>query len=106
MSPCWGWLKGVTAIGRFGPERLLICLDRRQVLGERELEPHEAVHVGVGEMMDHLSWSPAALSVGRPKLPIVEPAQRRGEALFVLKIRTVVRAGYPHPVVELCPHRR
>src|SRR5215831_5189890 len=50
-------------VGEFSPKGLLISLDRRLILGERQLEAHERIHVTVSDMMNKLPDRPAARAI-------------------------------------------
>jgi hypothetical protein len=50
-------------VPQLGPAGLVVGLYRRRLFGERELEPHVAVEVAVGEMVDDLADGPAAGAV-------------------------------------------
>ena len=59
-------------VGEFGPAGFEVRLDRGDILGEREFETGEGVHVAVGDVMDQLADGPAAGAVGRVELLVVE----------------------------------
>jgi hypothetical protein len=59
-------------IGQLGPEFLVVRLDGGPVLGEREADADAGVHVAVGDVMDELADSPAAVTVRRVELDRAE----------------------------------
>ena len=67
-----GWGDGRFRVGEFGPAGFEVGLDGWYVLGEREFEASESVHVAVGNVMDQLADGPAAGPVGRVELLVVE----------------------------------
>ena len=57
-------------VGELGPPLLEVGLDRRAVLGQGPLEAHQAVHVTVRQVVDHLADRPAAGPVGGVELVV------------------------------------
>ncbi len=80
-----------TSIGwccrKCGPCSFVVGLDRRPVLRERELEPHIAVDVTVGDMVDELAYRPAAFAIGSIELRVVEALDRGAKMLGQLAQR-------------------
>jgi hypothetical protein len=56
------------SVRKLGPQIFVIGLDGGLVLGERELEAREGVHVAVADVVYELADSPAAWTIGRVKL--------------------------------------
>jgi hypothetical protein len=50
-------------VGQLGPEFLVVGLDGGPILGEREADADAGIHVAVGDVMDELADSPAAVAV-------------------------------------------
>lgn len=55
------------------PRRLVVGLDQRLVVRQRQFEPHVAVHVAVGNMMNDLANRPSSFPVRRIKLSVTQP---------------------------------
>ena len=72
------------AIVQEGPGFLVVRLDGGPVLGEREPDADDRVHVRVSDMVDELADSPAALAVGCVELRVVEAGD--GVAQFLGQI--------------------
>src|SRR5450755_4426577 len=55
---------GGAGIEKLGPALLIVTFDGGSVLGEREAEAAETVHVTVGEVVDDLANGPTAGAIG------------------------------------------
>lgn len=67
----------IAVIRQPGPSILIVGFDGGLVLGQRPLEPNEAIHVAVGDVMDHLPYGPPAGPIGRVELLFREPVYSR-----------------------------
>jgi hypothetical protein len=65
--------------GQLRPSGFFVGFDRRCVLGRGELHADVRVQVAVGDVMDHLADRPAAGTVRRIELRIVERVGQRAE---------------------------
>ena len=59
---------GAVCVVELGPGGLVVGLDGGIVLGEREANADEGVHVAVGEVVDELANRPTAVAIGRVEL--------------------------------------
>ena len=67
----------VLTSGSSAQRRLVVRLDRRRVLGDRELEPHVRVEMAVGHVVRDLPDRPAAGTIGRLELRVGEAGDSR-----------------------------
>jgi hypothetical protein len=67
-------------VSQLRPERLVVRLDRRDVLGQRELEADVRVEVTVGHVVHDLPHGPTAGAVWRLDLLVCEVFDGRAQA--------------------------
>src|SRR6185437_2397029 len=87
-----------TCIAQLAPRRFVVSLDYRLVLRQRQLEPHIAVQVAIGDMMHDLANRPSSVTIRRVKLRGAQPrhglAQTRRRRLNSTDERRALVCGY------------
>src|SRR5687768_5391948 len=63
-------------VAKLGERLFVVRLDCGVLLGQRELDSGEAVHVAVGHVMDHLADSPSIGTIRRVELRVSQPGDR------------------------------